>query len=306
MSLAPPQDRMRPWPRWTAPWRLATTALLATAVALGGCAGQEDPVLVIGGIPDQDLELLEERFDGLAAYLSSELDLDVVYQPSVDYAAIVTAFRNGDVHLGWFGALTGVQAALETPGAQVLAQRPLDAAFVSNVIVHGDVEAERIEDLVGLTFTFGSEGSTSSHVMPRYFLQQAGIDPERDLRQVAYSGAHDVVLRLVESGTFQAGVLSTEVWERAVAAGEVDHDRVRVLWTTPPFANYHWLAHPELDARFGAGTTERVLAALLAAGDHPDAAPFVRMFEDDRFIPAAAEDLAPLEAIARELGLVGG
>ena len=287
--------------------KLGGLAALVIALALGACSGgggEADP-LVLGGIPDQDLELLEERFNGIAEYLSDELGIPVVYRPSVDYAAIVTGFRNGDVHLGWFGALTGVQAAAETPGANVLAQRPLDAAFVSNFIVHRDVDADTIDDLVGRTFTFGSEGSTSSHVMPRYFLQQAGIVPEEDFAQVTYSGAHDVVLRLVESGSFEAGVLSTEVWERAAAAGDIDHNRVRVLWTTPPYANYHWLSHPDIDERFGAGMTERIRAALLAAGDDPSAAPFVQMFEDDRFIPASASDLAPLEAIARDLGLVG-
>jgi len=277
------------------------------AVLLAACSGGGDASepLVIGGIPDQDLELLEERFDGIADHLSDELGVPVTYQPSVDYAAIVTAFRNGDIHLGWFGALTGVQAAAETPGADVLAQRPLDAAFVSNFIVHADSAAETIEDLAGLTFTFGSESSTSSHVMPRYFLQEAGIVPERDFSQVTYSGAHDVVLSLVESGSFQAGVLSTEVWERAASSGDVDHDSVRVLWTTPPYANYHWLGHPDIDDRFGDGTTERLRAALLAAGDHPDAARYVQMFEDDQFIDASVDDLAPLEQIARELGLVG-
>jgi phosphonate transport system substrate-binding protein len=279
--------------------------LIALMLAACGGGGEEPEVLVVGGIPDQDLELLEERFGGIANYLSEELGMPVVYRPSVDYAAIVTAFRNGDIHLGWFGALTGVQAAAETPGANVLAQRPIDAEFVSNFIVHTDVDAATLDDLVGRTFTFGSEGSTSGHVMPRYFLQEHGIDPERDFEQVTYSGAHDAVLRLVEAGSFDAGVLSTEVWERASSMGEIDHDSVEVLWTTPPYANYHWLAHPDLDDRFGASTTERLRTALLAAGDHPDAAAYVRMFEDDRFVPASPEDLTPLESIARELGLIG-
>ena len=283
--------------------------LAALALITIGCTGDRGAdasgPLVIGGIPDQDLELLEERFDGLAEYLADELDVEVVYQPSVDYAAIVTAFANGDIHLGWFGALTGVQAAAETPGANVLAQRPLDANFVSTFIVGGDVEAETIEDLVGHTFTFGSESSTSSHVMPRFFLQEAGIDPEDDFSQVTYSGAHDIVLQLVEAGSFDAGVVSTEVWERAVREDEVDFDRVRELWTTPPYANYHWLSHPDLDDRFGDGVTQRLQEALLAAGDDAQARDYVLMFEDDRFIEASAEELEPLEEIARELGLIG-
>ena len=284
---------------------IVASLLLLTAI---GCSANEPATvqtLVIGGIPDQDLERLEERFDGLAEYLTEELGIPVVYQPSVDYAAIVTAFSNGDIHLGWFGALTGVQAKLETPGSQVLAQRPLDAEFVSTFIVNRSIEARSLSDLEGHTFTFGSESSTSGHVMPRHFLQEAGLTPEEAFPQVSYSGSHDLTYRLVEANTFDAGVVSTEVWERAVRDGSVDTELVRELETTPPYANYHWLARPDLDERFGDGTTDRLRAALLAAGDDPHAREFVLMFEDDRFIPASADAFGPLEQIARELGLVG-
>lgn len=288
--------------RWTG---VAAAVALVTVTACGGGDSASGGTLVMGGIPDQDLELLEERFNGLADYLADELGIPVVYQPSVDYAAIVTAFANGDVHLGWFGALTGVQAQLETPGSNVLAQRPLDAAFVSTFIVGADVEAGSLSDLAGLAFTFGSEGSTSGHVMPRYFLQEAGIIPENDFSQVSYSGSHDLTYRLVEAGTFDAGVVSTEVWERAVREGSVDTSLVRELETTPPYANYHWLGHPDIDERFGDGTTERLRQALLAAGDDPVASEYVQLFEDDRFIAASADVFGPLEQIARELGLIG-
>lgn len=289
--------------------RRLLAAMLLMAVAVVGCSpsGAEGGTgnLVIGGIPDQDLERLEERFGGIAEYLERELGVPVVYLPSVDYAAIVTAFANGDIHLGWFGALTGVQAQVEAPGSNVLAQRPLDAAFVSTFIVGSQIDGDDLSALVGRTFTFGSESSTSSHVMPRYFLQEAGIVPEEDFAQVTYSGAHDVVLQLVEAGSFDAGVLSTEVWQRALREGDVDLDRVRELWTTPPYANYHWLSHPGVDERFGDGMTARIKSALLAAGEDEQAAEFVQMFEDDRFIEASADSFAALERIARELGLIG-
>lgn len=294
----------------------AVMLVAAVAVTIAGCGGQDADTetdadaggaadtLVIGGIPDQDLELLEERFDGLAAYLERELDLNVVYQPSVDYTAIVTAFGNGDIHLGWFGALTGVQAQVENPGSHVLAQRPLDAEFVSTFIVGADVEGDDVTDLAGRTFTFGSESSTSGHVMPRYFLLEEGVDPDAEFDQVSYSGSHDTVLELVQAGSYEAGVISTEVWQRALREDEVDPDRVRELWTTPPYANYHWLAIPDLDERFGEGTTERLREALLAAGDDDEAAEYVQMFEDDQFIDASAEDFGTLREIAGDLGLL--
>ena len=167
---------------------LLMTAALALSACAGGSgdgeadsvAGGEQPTLVIGGIPDQELTLLEERFNGIADLLSEEVGIPVRYQPSTDYAALVTAFANGDVTLGWFGGLTGVQARLETPGAHAVAQRPIDRRFRSVFIAGTGVDAGDPADLAGTRFTFGSESSTSGHLMPRSFLGEAGIDPDTD------------------------------------------------------------------------------------------------------------------------------
>ena len=87
--------------------------------SLGACSSKEEPakevvkekpVLKIGAIPDQNSSKLNRRFDELAKYIGEKANLEVEYVPSVDYAALVTAFERGDIHLAWFGGLTGVQA----------------------------------------------------------------------------------------------------------------------------------------------------------------------------------------------------
>ena len=286
--------------------------VLLSAVLLAACRGagasEEPPPLVIGGIPDQDLAILEERFEGIAAHLGEELDLPVTYQPSVDYAAVVTGFSNGDIALGWFGGLTGVQARLETPGARAIAQRPIDTAFHSVFIANGSVEADSLADLAGSSFTFGSASSTSGHLMPRYFLSESGIEPERDFPVVGYSGSHDTTWQLVESGTYTAGALNESVWKRAVDEGQVDTATVRVVERTPAYVDYHWLAHPDIDDVYGEGTTEAITAALLRMHESADddVQRVLELFEDTSFVAADNADYATIEQVARDLGLVGG
>ena len=301
----------------SAPRRLG--ALLVTAVlALSACGGGQDastgagddppPTLVIGGIPDQELTLLEERFDGLADLLSEQVGIPVRYQPSTDYAALVTAFANGDVTLGWFGGLTGVQARLETPGARAVAQRPIDREFRSVFIAGTGVDAGSPADLAGTRFTFGSESSTSGHLMPRSFLGEAGIDPDTDFDgPPGYSGSHDKTFALVEAGAFEAGVLAESVWDRAVAEGDVDTARVREVSRSPAYVDYHWVASPEIDETYGEGTTDRLVDALLTLDEQgPEAERVLALFEDDSFVAAQDEDYARIEQVARDLGLVGG
>ena len=288
---------------------LLAAAVLSTGASAcgGGAAGAEGPPpLVIGGIPDQDVALLEERFGGLAEYLSDELGLPVRYQPATDYAAVVTAFGNGDVKLGWFGGLTGVQARLETPGARAVAQRPIDTEFRSVFIAGADVRATTLQDLAGTRFTFGSESSTSGHLMPRFFLQEAGIDPEADFAgRPSYSGSHDKTWKLVEAGSFQAGALNASVWDRAVEEGQVDPAKVREVLRSPTYVDYHWVAHPEIDETYGEGTTERIVDVLLEMDDAgPEAQRVLELFEDDEFIASDNGRYGAIEKVARDLGLL--
>ena len=290
---------------------LAVLMVLAAGVACSdGDAARSTAgtgrVLIIGGIPDQNVSALEERFEAMAAYLESQLWFNVEYRPAVSYTSLVTAFDNGEVKLGWFGGFTGVQARLVAEGAQAIAQRPQDEVFRSVFIVGRDVPARSLAELKGLTFTFGSESSTSGHIMPRSFLVEAGVDPESDFRgPPSYSGSHDKTWRLVESGSFQAGALSSAVWDRAVAEGQVDTGKVSVVHITDPYPDYHWVAHPDLDETYGAGATEAVRQALMAMSPgKPDSARVLELFQTDAFIRTRNENYAGIEDVARQLGLI--
>src|SRR3546814_13678537 len=83
--------------------------LLAAAVSLDA-RGAIAETFVFTAIPDEDETRLRTRFDTVADYLSEKLGVDVEYVPVTSYAAAVTAFRNDQVHLAWFGGLSGVQA----------------------------------------------------------------------------------------------------------------------------------------------------------------------------------------------------
>ena len=279
--------------------------LAAAAVACG--AGEAERTLLIAGIPDQNATHLERQFDLLAKYLEEETGIEVRYVPSNDYAAIVSGFQRGDIQLAWFGGLTGVQARLAVPGAEAIAQRPSDAEFHSVFNVHSDVAAETLAELRGLTFTFGSPSSTSGHLMPRFFLQQAGIDPDVDFEGVpGFSGSHDRTYALVESGAFQAGALNEAVWDQAVRDGDVDTTRVIELLRTPPYFDYNFTIRPDVDARLGEGTHASIVQALLDLDPDasPEAAELLALFQTTGFIASSNQNYDAIEDVARAAGIL--
>ena len=89
--------------------------------------------------------------------------------------------------------------------------------------------------------------STSGHLMPRHFLAEQGINPERDFAHVAFSGAHDATVAWVASGKVPAGALNASVWEKLVEEGKVDTTKVKVIWTTPTYFDYNWTVRGDMD-----------------------------------------------------------
>ena len=288
--------------------RAGMAAFLALAVlALAACGGEDaKPTLYIGGIPDQDVAILEARFKLLAEHIAEETGVGVQYLPSQSYSALVTGWKNDDVQLAWYGGLTGVQARLAVHGSRAVAQRASDENFTSVFVAAPDSGIETLADLKGRTFTFGSESSTSGNLMPRFFLSQEGITPEDDFKSVAYSGSHDATWKQVEAGAVEAGALNANVWKTRLEKGEVDTSRVGVFFTTPGYFDYHWVVRPGLDEVYGAGFTQRVVDAVLqlnaANGDRDKE--IMDAFQADRFIPTNNENYQPIEIIARDLGLI--
>ena len=285
---------------------LATAAIVAAALLTVACGKFDAPALYIGGIPDQDVSILEARFKLLAEYLSDETGADVRYLPSHSYAALVTGWRNDEVHFAWYGGLTGVQARLAVAGSKAVAQRITDENFTSAFVAAPDSGITSLDDLRGRTFTFGSESSTSGHLMPRFFLSEVGIDPERDFAGVAYSGSHDATWKQVEAGAVEAGALNANVWNTRLRNGDVDLAKVDVFFTTPGYVDYHWVVRPGLDAVHGDGFTQRLVDAVLKldATNGGREREIMDAFQAERFIPTTNENYQPIETIARDLGLI--
>ena len=287
--------------------KVAIVLAVAVLAGLAACSSEEEKEpLLIAGIPDQDVSLLEARFNKLAEHLSEETGLEVRYVPQVDYAAVVTAFKQGDIHMAWYGGLTGVQARLAVPEAEAIAQRPRDAEFHSVFVAAPDSGIAGLADLQGRTLVFGSESSTSGHLMPRSFLRDAGIDVESDLDSISFSGSHDRTWKLVEAGSFDAGALNEAVWEARVASGDVDLSKVDVFYRTPPYVDYHWVVNRSVDDIYGEGTVDKLKDALLGIDTSKGgkAKEIAEAFQTDRFIETSNENYQAIEDVARSLGII--
>ncbi len=284
----------------------ARRALAGGALALGllwlPLAGGAQQVLRVTTIPEEAATEQMRKFGPLVRYLERQLGIKVEFTPVNDYPAAVEALVNKQVELAWLGGFTHVQAQIRSGGKIVpIAQREEDAQFRSVFIAQKGSGIKTLADLKGKQVSFGSQSSTSGHLMPRSFLLQAGIDPEKDFKRIAYSGAHDATIASVVSGRVDAAALDITVWRKFVEEKKVDTSKVDVFYTTPPFYNYNWSVHADMPAAL----RERIAKALFDLSmDTPEGKEILTLNRATKYIPTRAENYKGLEAAGRSAGLI--
>lgn len=277
------------------------TALAALLVSLNISA----ETFTFTAIPDQDESRLQERFSKVAAYLEQELGTKVKYVPVKSYAAAVTAFRNNQVQLAWFGGLSGVQARELVPDSEAIAQGYEDQFFKTYFIAHSSTGLTRAErfpsEISGKTFTFGSKGSTSGRLMPEFYIREyLAKSPDDVFSRVGFSDDHSKTLALVQAGAYQVGALNYKVWDQAVADGLVDAKAVQVIWETPSYPDYQWSIRGDVNKQWGENFKAKVKTALLNIKDKD----LLSAFPRQSFVEATNKDYEPIKTTAIAIGLM--
>ena len=277
-------------------------ALMGCALVAASVLAHAQQVLRVTTIPEEAATEQIRKFGPIASYLEKKLGMKVEFTPVSDYPAAVETLVNKKVDLAWLGGFTFVQASIRSGGKIVpIAQREEDTRFQSVFIAKTDSGIKTLADLQGKQISFGSQSSTSGHLMPRHFLLQAGLDPEKDFRRVAYSGAHDATIASVVSGKVDAAALDITVWKKFTSEGKVDTKAVDVFYTTAPFFNYNWSVHADMPADL----RNKLQKALLDIDPAtPEGAEILKLNRATRYIPTTPDNYKGIEAAGRSAGLL--
>src|SRR5450830_697081 len=287
--------------------RVFSALVAAGALSLSGVCtismaqqATSQQTLRVSAIPDEAPTELQRKFKPLGSYLEKKLGMKVEFTPVTDYAASVEGLINHKLDMVWFGGFTFVQANVRSGGKIVpLVQREEDTKFRS-VFVTTSKDINQLSDLKGKNFTFGSESSTSGHLMPRYYLLAAKINPDTDLKRIAFSGAHDATVAAVGGGKVDAGALNISVWEKLVGEKKVD-PAVHVFYTTPGYYDYNWSVRSDMNPALKKKITDAFLALDKST---PEGKEILELQRASKFIPTRAENYGDIEKAAHNAGLL--
>ena len=96
-----------------------------------------------------------------------------------------------------------------------------------------------------------------------------------------------------------------EVWKNNLNSKNIDVKNVIVIWTTPGYADYHWLAQPDLDEKFGLGFTDKLQKKIISLNNNSKRQKeILELFGANKFIKAEASQYKEIEAIGKKLGKI--
>lgn len=280
---------------------LAAVALLA-AFAVPAFGQANDPsktgVLRIGFIPAEDSRAMIRQSQDILDIVAKETGLKIESFVGSDYNGTVEALRNGHVDVALLGPFSYILATTQAPVeafAVTVIAKTMQPSYRAIIIARKDSPITSLETLNGRTFAFVDPGSTSGFMVPSAAFKKAGISPEKDFKQVMYSGGHDATIVAVGEGKVDAGCVADRIYERGCAKGLADCSKLKVVWESPPIWNDPVLYRKNL--------TDDLKKKIRDAFYSVKNLPFGEMGTVARFDPIADKDYDALREIAKTLNL---
>lgn len=275
-----------------------------------GETGAAPKIVRMSAIPDFNKGTLVETNKKLAAYLSKKIGVEVRFDPASDYTATVSQMVANKLDLVWYGGVTACDAETANNGdVTFVACRDIDKKFKSYFIatktlvdsgkVHKIDKLEELEPMAkDLSFTFGDKKSTSGHVMPRHFLVQAGVDPEKDFKSPASyrpQGGHAATLSSVGNGEVDLGALNYSYYDKAKPE---EQEKAPIIYTTPDYVDYCFVAHN----RLGQDLIGKIRKALLELdSSDADQAAILKDWGAGKFVAADKSEWDGIRAVIKSL-----
>lgn len=275
-------------------------SLCALALSLGlvapvAAASADPDTLKVALLPDESASELIKRNEPLKKLLSEKLGKKIQLVVTTDYSSMIEAMRFGRIDLAYFGPLSYVLAKTKTDiepfAAMVTGGKP---TYRSVIIANAESGVSSYADIKGKNMAFGDRASTSSHLIPKTVLAQAGLKHDEDYSQ-HFVGSHDAVAVNVANGNAQAGGLSEEIFKHVTERNLIKPGSVKVLGYSNEFPQYPWTMRSDLKPEL----KEKIREVFIGIDD-PEV---LKNFKAEGFAPVTDKDYDVIREMGTLLGL---
>ena len=183
-------------------------AAAISALAAKGARGQDwkakYPELVFAVVPAENASGVMDRWTPFVDYLSKQLGTKVTLRVANDYAAVIEGQRAGNIHIGYYGPASFARALLtgvKTDAFVIDVNSDGSKGYYSVFYVLAKSPYQKLEELKGKNLGLVDPNSTSGNNMPRFKMDQMGINPDSFFSQVVFTGSHENAVLALAQGT---------------------------------------------------------------------------------------------------------
>jgi phosphonate transport system substrate-binding protein len=181
---------------------IASLAFTASAFAEDWKA--KYPEITFAVVPAENASGVTERYAPFVSYLSKELGIKVNLRIANDYAAVIEGQRAGNIQLAYYGPASFARARLtgvKTDAFAIDVNADGTKGYYSVFYVLAKSPYQKLDDLKGKNLGLVDPNSTSGNNMPRFKMNQMGVDPETFFAQVVFTGSHENAVLALAQGT---------------------------------------------------------------------------------------------------------
>lgn len=259
-------------------------------------------VLRVGLIPEQNLFEQKKRYQPLAKYLSTKVEMSVELHPLSRYGNILDNFASNRLDGAFFGSFTGA-LALRKLGVEALA-RPehLDgtSTYHGLVFVRKDSGIESAKEMKGKRFAFVDKATTAGYLLPLYYFKTQGVaDYVSWLGESYFTGTHEGAIYDVLERRADVGAAKNTVFSRLESRDPRIAEELLVLTRSPDVPENGLCVRRDLDPSLKTKLRE----TLLNMDRDEEGRRVLREFRARRFVETAEEDYSVVFEFAERVGL---
>jgi phosphonate transport system substrate-binding protein len=208
-------------------------------------------------------------WEGMRDYFR-EAGMPIDYLLFSNYDSQVKALLTRQIDIAWNTNLAWIKVHKATGGTcRALAMRDVDAQYTTIVVVRTDSGIKSLAEVKGKRLALGSADSAQAAILPLHYVQEAGVNPEKDCTLLRFDldvGKHGdtgtselEVLRALREGKADAGALGDATWIRQVAEGRIDTKQIRPIWTSPGYCHCNFTVLADFAEPVGQKWTDALL-----------------------------------------------
>jgi ABC-type phosphate/phosphonate transport system substrate-binding protein len=238
-------------------------------------------------------------FADLRRYLNRH-DYPADYVLYSNYDALVAALARREIEIAWNTPLAHAQYHVASGGtSQTLVMRDVDCGVRSVLVAGADAGVHSLKELPGKRLVLGSSDAAEATVLPLHYLRKekvnfdevtlVSLDKEVDFKgNPCSSPAH--VLQALRDGRGDVGIITESLWRRA-AADPAASQKLKQIWTSPPFSHCVFTASKDFDEACAKRFIE-----LMTTMSPTDAgcADIMRLEGTKKWLPGSAEGFVDL------------